>query len=101
MKNTVARMVVSALVFLLFTWASTLYYMTFIHDVGGTYWAMGAFGMPVVLFSIWCVDSYLKRRSYFQSRYGALTAIDWLLTVVFYYPGFMFVWGVIYVLGIA
>ncbi len=65
--------------------------MKFIHDVGGTYWAMGVFGLPIVLLVVWRVDIYLKKLSCFQSKYGLLTTIDALLGVAFYYPSLLLV----------
>ena len=101
MKYMAIRLIVSTLVFLVFAWGSTVYYMKYIHDVGGTYWAMGVFGLPVVFIAIWCIDFYLKRLSFFQARHGFLTVIDSGLAVLLYYPGLVFVWGAIRVLGIA
>jgi hypothetical protein len=101
MKSTAVRIVISASVFLVFSWVSSIYYMKFIHDVGGTYWAMGVFGLPFVLLAVWCIDFYLKRLNYFKSKYGLLTAVDSLFAVIFYYPGLMLTWGVVYVLDIA
>lgn len=101
MKNTLVRLTIATLVFLAFTWASTVYYMKYIHDVGGTYWSLGVFGLPVVLLAVWCTDYYLKKLAWFKHRHGTLALIDSLLAIAFYYPGFMFVWGVIYVLNIA
>ncbi|MDF1763005.1 MAG: hypothetical protein P1U57_06315 [Oleibacter sp.] len=100
MKRVIVRLVVSALIFLAFTWASTAYYMTYIHDVGGTYWAMGIFGLPVVLLTVWGIDSYLKNLTWFKDRLGMLVFIDSMLAIALYYLGFVVVWGLIYVLGI-
>jgi hypothetical protein len=101
MRNTFVRLLISAVVFLAFTWGSTVYYMKYIHDVGGTYWSMGVFGLPAVLLAIWCIDFYLKKVAWFRTRLGTLTVIDSLLAIALYYPGFMLVWGAIYVFGIA
>jgi len=75
--------------------------MKYIHDVGGTYWALGVFGLPVVLLAVWCIDFYLKKLDFFNNRFGILAVIDSFLAVALYYPGFILVWGVIYALGIA
>lgn len=101
MKYTVVRLIISAVIFLIFTWASTAYFMTYIHDVGGTYWAMGILGLPVVLLAVWLIDFYLKKLQFFQTKYGLLSVVDSVLAVLLYYPGFVIVWGAIYVLGIA
>ncbi len=73
MKKAIVRIAISALVFLAFGWVSTVFYMKFIHDVGGTYWAIGVFGLPIVLLAVWGVDNFLKKLSYFQSKKGLLT----------------------------
>lgn len=101
MKSIVARLIISALSFLIFTWGSTVYYMKYIHDVGGTYWSLGIFGLPLVLLIIWSIDFYLKRLPWFSNRPGVLTFVDSLLAVALYYPGFIVIWGAIYVLGVA
>ena len=101
MKNILFRLAITTLAFLVFWWASTVYYMKYIHDVGGTYWSMGVFGLPVVLMAVWCVDFCLQKNPWFQSKVAALVAIDCLLAIVFYYPGGILVWKAIYVLGIA
>ena len=101
MKRAIFRLLFSALSFLIFTWASTAYYMTYIHDVGGTYWAMGIFALPLVLLSAWGVDTYLKDLTWFKDRLGMLALIDSMLAIVLYFPGLVVVWGGVYVLGIS
>ncbi|CZF85941.1 hypothetical protein [Grimontia marina] len=101
MSKTHIRLLITAVVFVAFTLTSTAYYMTYIHDVGGTYWSLGVFGLPVVLFAVWCIDFYLKRLRFFHNRYWQLAVIDCVLAVAFYYPGFVLTWWVILALGIA
>lgn len=101
MKNTFIRLLISTLVFLVFTWISTVYYMKYIYDVGGTYWSMGVFGLPIVLLIIWFIDYYLKKSPWFSKRVGVLALIDSLLSIAFYYPSFVMVWIVIDILNIA
>ncbi len=91
MNHPIVRIIVSAMVFLAFSWISTVCYMKFINDVGATYWAMGVFGLPVVLLIVWRVDIYLKKLSFFQSNYGLLTTIDALLGLAIYYPSLFLV----------
>jgi hypothetical protein len=75
--------------------------MKYIHDVGGTYWWLGVFGLPAVLLVVLCVDFYLKTITWFSRRFGILALVDSLLAITLYYPGLILVWGVIYVSGIA
>ena len=101
MNKTYVRLIIATATFLVFWWASTVYYMKFIHDVGGTYWSMGVYGLPAVLIAVWAIDFFLNKNARFQKRYGALVAIDSLLAIVLYYPGTILVMGVIRVFGIA
>ena len=55
------RLVVTAVVYVIFGVASTGYYMTYIHDVGGTFWSLGLFMLPVVLFLISIIDMLLRK----------------------------------------
>jgi len=74
--------------------------MKYIHDVGGTYWSIGVYGLPAVLLAVWAIDFYLMNMTWFQRRYNFLAAIDSLLAIVFYVPGTVLVWGAIRVFGI-
>jgi len=101
MNKAYVRLIIAVASFLVFWWASTVYYMKYIHDVGGTYWSVGIYGFPAVLLAVWVVDFYLKNMAWFQRRYSTLAAIDGLLAIVLYLPGTILVWGAIRVFGIA
>ena len=101
MNKTYVRLIITTATFLVFWWVSTLYYMKYIYDVGGSYWSMGVYGLPVVLIVVWVIDFNFIHLAWFQRRYGALAAIDSLLAIVLYFPGTILVWGVIRKLGIA
>ena len=101
MNKSYVRLTIAAATFLVFWWASTVYYMKYIHDVGGTYWSMGIYGLPAVLIGVWAIDFYLRNMVWFQRRYSALAATDSLLAIVLYLPSTILVWGAIRVFGIA
>ncbi len=101
MNKTYVRLVIATASFLVFWWASTVYYMKYIYDIGGTYWSMGVYGLPAVLIVVWGIDFCLMKITWFQKKYKALTAIDSLLAIVFYFPSSILVLGTIRVFGIA
>lgn len=101
MNKTYVRLIIATATFIVFWWLSAVYYMKYIHDVGGTFWSIGIYGLPAVLIAVWAIDFYLKNKAWFQRRYNALAAIDSLLAIVLYLPGTILVWGAIRVFGIA
>lgn len=101
MNKAYVRLIIAAVTFLIFWWASTVFYMKYIHDVGGTYWSIGIYGLPAVLIAVWAIDFYLINMARFQRRYSTLAAIDSLLAIVLYVPGTILVSGAIRVFGIA
>ena len=101
MNKTYVRLIIATATVLVFWWASTVYYMKYIHDVGGTYWSIGIYGLPAVLIAVWAIDFYLINMAWFQRRYNALAAIDSLLAIVLYLPGTILVGWAIRVFGIA
>jgi len=101
MSKTYIRLIIATATFLVFWWASSVFYMKYIHDVGGTYWSIGIYGFPAVLIVVWAIDSYLISKTWFQRRHNALAAIGSLMAIVLYLPGTILVWGVIRVFGIA
>ncbi len=76
MKNTVLRLIIASMAFMFFAWGSTVYYMKYIHDVGGTYWWLGVYGLPAVLLVVWCVDFYLRKTNWFSGKLGTLALVD-------------------------
>ncbi|MFC1626168.1 hypothetical protein ACFL19_00545 [Pseudomonadota bacterium] len=91
------RLILVAVVWIAFGVASSIYYMTYIHDVGGTWWAMKIFALPVVLVLIQVFDYWLTTKVWFSSRPNTIGAIDCLFAILLWFEpiGFVFIIGML------
>ena len=96
MKHVGVRLVIAAVLFLMFWILSTIYYGRYIHDVGSTYWSLGVFGLPLALLGTYIADFYYRKSPWWGSRYVALTALDGLVSIILYYPSLLLVLKVIW-----
>lgn len=93
--NKFVRLFVSAVVFLIFGWATTVF-ISHGGGLGEAMWAAGVYGLPAVLLVVFFIDSFLLRLNWFSNRLGVLAVIDCLLAVALYVPGLFLLWLVIF-----
>lgn len=91
------RTVAFTAIWVAFWYFSSTFYMGYIHDVGGAYWSMGVYALPVFVLAYTAADWKLARTSYGR-RHPSLTFTGLCaLGVVLYWPGTMAVlWGAKY-----
>jgi len=70
------RMVVVSLVWVGFGAVGFLVYVTYIHDVGATFWVMQVFLLPIAIPLVLLLDGVLLRLPILSHRFATISALD-------------------------
>ncbi|WP_415891194.1 hypothetical protein ACMXYV_07685 [Neptuniibacter sp. SY11_33] len=90
--NPTKRLVITALMYCMFWVVSSLVYSSYINREAAGYWAMGLWGVPIILLVIWYADKGLRKLQYIDDRPRLILALDSILSIALYIPSIIFVY---------